>query len=397
MSQLVPAPGKRSQGLTEAISALLVQEPFFASLLLDLTELKETAILPSGAQLDVAATNGKTIWVNPATFGPLSIKERMGVLAHEVMHIILQHCHRAYMYHSLGVGPDLKPFSAKKFNHATDYIINAYLTKLGFHLPLGSLQNSQVTGDDIADEIYLKLPDEEEDTKDGWDHHEPADANDPENKPAVQSAIKKAQEIAKMAGKGTGGLQRLIDDICEPQIPWHEHLQKAITTTTRGRDAQTWSRPNRRKLAVAPHVYWPGRCGHQGPHIAVEIDTSGSIDDATLKTFMSELSGILTEVQPEMVYVMYVDDDIHGDVIEIDDVNNLMDVARQAGGGGGTDMTKVFSIIEEKQLPAETVIILTDGYTPFGEDTGIPTIWCMTTDIVAPWGVTVHVDVGGAK
>jgi lysozyme family protein len=54
-------------------------------------------------------------------------------------------------------------------------------------------------------------------------------------------------------------------------------------------------------------------------------------------------------------------------------------------------MTVVFREIEKRELPVEYVIVLTDGYTPFGEDPGIPTIWCITTDVVAPWGETVHV------
>jgi predicted metal-dependent peptidase len=215
----------------------------------------------------------------------------------------------------------------------------------------------------------------------------------------VQAAVKKAQEISKMAGKGTPGLERLIDAICEPQIPWGEYLRKAIATTTRGRDVYTWSRPNRRKLAIAPHVYWPGRSGLKGPVIAVEIDTSGSVGEDELKAFLGELSGILTDVQPEMVHVAYVDDELCGDVIEIDDVNELVSLGKKASGGGGTDMTKIFDIIEEKQIPAETVVVLTDGYTGFGDEEGKPpTIWCITTaGIEAPWGVTVYVDVKRAK
>jgi predicted metal-dependent peptidase len=387
---------KRSVAVSTAISALLVRQPFFASLLLDLMEVVETDTIPTtGENLKVLATNGHTLWINPEAFGKFTIDEQIGLLAHEVMHVILQHAKRQHAYELLGVGPDMNRFSKKKFAHATDYIINAYLTAQGFKLPLGSLQNSQVGADDIVDEVYLKLPDDEEDKPDGPDQHEPADAEAQEQqKCTVQAAVKKAQEVAKMQGKGTGGLQRLIDDICEPQIPWHEYLRKAITTATRGRDLYTWARPNRRKLAVPPHVYWPGRSGLKGPVIAVEIDTSGSIGDDQLKTFLGELSGILTDLQPEMVHVAYVDDELHGDVIEIDDVNDLNALGQKAGGGGGTDMTKIFEIIEEKQIPAETVVILTDGHTPFGEDTGIPTIWCMTTEVEAPWGTTVHVKVG---
>ena len=392
----------RSPCVTEAISALLVQEPFFASLVLDLLTIEEVkGPLANGQTIRTSGTDGKTLWINPEEFGKLNVKERIGVMAHEIMHVILQHPQRLAMYQSLGLGPDLKKFSVKKFNHACDYIINAYLTtpdpKTGkgkFALPLGTLQNSQVTGNDIVDEIYLKLPDEEEDQDDNFDDHAPPD--DPQSlpgKPALQAAIKKAEEISKMQGKGTGQHQRLIDDICEAQIPWHEHLRKAMTTVTRGRDSHTWARPNRRKLATPPHVYWPGRAGWKGPHIAVEIDTSGSIGEEELATFMGELGGILTDLEPEMVYVMYVDSELHGDVLEIDDVNNLSEIKQKAGGGGGTDMCTVFREIEERQLPVETVVVLTDGYTPFPEEETIPTIWCMTTEAKAPNGTTVHVKI----
>ncbi len=399
MSNQNPAP--RSQCVTEAISALLVQQPFFASLVLDLMKIEEARVVPGqNTAMKTSATDGQTLWINPDEFGKLNIHERVGVLAHEVMHTILQHNSRLQMYKGLGVGPDLNRFSPKKFNQACDYVINAYLTQAGFKLPLGSLQNSQVSPDDIVDEVYLKLPDEDDDngndpSMDNFDDHLPQAEQDQVAKAMLQSAVKKAEEISKMQGKGLpSGAQRLIDQICEPQIPWHEHLRKAMVTVTRGRDEHTWSRPNRRKLAAPPHVYWPGRAGWKGPAIGVVIDTSGSIGDDELSTFMGELSGILTDLEPSMVYVMYVDDHLHNDtVLEIDDVNDLSRIKQESGGGGGTDMTVGFQEAAERQLPIETFVVFTDGYTPFGEDTGIPTIWCMTTDKEAPWGTTVHVEV----
>ncbi len=56
-------------------------------------------------------------------------------------------------------------------------------------------------------------------------------------------------------------------------------------------------------------------------------------------------------------------------------------------------MTVGFQEAATRQLPVETFVVFTDGYTPFGEDTGIPTIWAMTTEKEAPWGTTVHVDI----
>ena len=396
------AQAKRSECVTEAVSALLIQEPFFASLLLDLMEIVEADSTPSGKKIPIAATDGHFIWLNTAEFGKLTIKERQGVLIHEVMHGILQHNERMGMWIGLGVGPDMKVFSHKKWNHAADYIINAYLTaqknpKTGavkYHLPQGALLNSQFTGDDIVDEIYSKMEDDEEEKEDGWDEHEePTCPEDRPGKSQIQAAVAKAAELSKMAGQGVGGMQRLIDAILDPQINWAEHLRRAMTTITRGRDTHTWATPHRRKLATPPHVYYPGRAGWKGPHIAVEIDTSGSITDQQVKVFMGELSGILSDLLPEMVYVMYVDDALHGDVIEIDDVNDISRVQGLAGGGGGTDMGVVFEVIKERQLPVETVVILTDGYTPWPDENDIPTVVCCTTDQKAPEhiGTTVRV------
>lgn len=385
-------PHKRNPAITEGISALLVQQPFFASLMLDLMEIEEATNLPDGSQLSTCATNGKILWINPEKFAKLTVKERVGMLAHEIMHVILQHASRKHAYLQLGLGPDFKVFSTKRFDHAADYIINAHLIAQGFTLPLGSLQNSQVTGDDIIDEVYLKLPDDEEDKPDGNDDHV-ADDGQQQTGPAVMAAaLKKAQEIAKMQGKGAAGMERVIDDICTPKISWQEHLRKSIISNTRGKDVYTWTRPNRRKLAAPPHVYYPGRAGLTGPEIGIIVDTSGSIGQNELSTFMAETSGILTDIEPAAVHLTYVDDHA-SEVITFDQVSDIEAVRQQASGGGGTDMTKGFAKFADEQLPVETRIVFTDGYTPFGEDDGIPTIWAITTGIEAPWGTTVHVDI----
>lgn len=375
----------RSSELTEAISALIVQQPFFASLLFDMLTITETDALPT------AATDGQRIMVNPKFFKKLDVKERIFVLAHEITHVILQHPARMKAYMDLGYGPDLKKWSNSRYNKAADYVINAYLTELQVgKQPLNSLSNPHITSKDLVDEVYLKIPEDEDDDK-GWDTHLPQ-SGDPLDKATIQRSVAQAATAQKMMGKLPGSLQRLIDEICEPQVTWQDYLRRVIVSN-QGSDQATWNKPNRRRLAVPPHVYWPGRCGTRSGAVAVEIDTSGSVSEAELKTFLSELSGILSDVQPECVYLMYVDAQLQGDVIEIHDVSELLDCGSKAAGGGGTDMTVVFREIEEKQLPVEHVVVLTDGGTPFGEDCGIPTVWCITSDAKAPWGITVNVKI----
>lgn len=378
----------RSSELTEAISAMLVQQPFFAVLMMDLLEVKETDSIPT------ACTNGTEVMVNPKFFKKLDVQERIFVLAHEITHVILQHPSRMKLYHELGYGPDLKTFSNSRFNKAADYVINAYLNELKIgKQPVDTLLNPQFTSADLVDEVYLKMPDDEDDQNQGWDTHMPGDPNSPD-KATIQRAVASAAGAQKMSGKLPGGLQRLIDGILEPQITWSEHLKSSIVSTI-GTSEQTWAKPNRRRLAAPPHIYWPGKCGTQTGALALTIDTSGSIGDHELKTFLSEVHGILSDVQPEKIHVMYIDATLFNDeVIEIDDVNDVLELAKKAGGGGGTDMTVTFDEIEKRGLDVEYAIILTDGYTPFGDDRGIPTIWCVTTDgIEAPWGMTVHVKI----
>ena len=376
----------RSYELTEAIASLIHRQPFYAVLLLDLLEIQETESLPT------AGTDGKHLLVNPKFFkGLRSCDERVFVLAHEILHVIMHHPTRLKYYMDLGVGPDLKTFSKNKANHAMDYIINDTLIndKVG-KPPIGALINPQFDRTMIWDEVYEQLPDED-DNDDSMDEHLPGDPGNVPSKAEIQRAVQSAASAAKAQGKLPAGLQRLVDEICEPQVPWQDHLRRCVATLS-GRDTQTWARPNRRRLAAPPHVYWPGRMGmHAGCILSIN-DTSGSVSDSEQAAFFGELHGILSDLQPEMLYVMFVDAEVHG-IHELHDINDLTSLKAEVKGGGGTDMTVGFKEIDRLDVKPSTVIVFTDGYTPFGQDTGIPTIWCITSDVKAPWGTTVHVKV----
>lgn len=391
---------QRSTELVEALSALINQQPFFAVLTFNLLEVVECEIFPGTTQENkTAATDSKHLFVNPKFFKKLTVQERVFVLAHEVTHVILQHPERMKGYMEMGFGPDMKPWQGVRFNKAADYVINSYLVELAVgHQPAGSLLNGQYDKSWLVDDVYCKLPEEEEDPNDpnggggGWDQHMPADGSSPPNKADIQRAVAMAAGAQKAAGKMPAGLQRLVDSIIDPEIPWEQYLEKTIQTLY-GSDEASWARVDRRRLAVSPHVPWPGRVGNRCGALALEIDTSGSIGGPELATFLGVVKGVLQSVMPEMIYAMYVDAALfNNEVIEIDDVNDLDKLQAKAGGGGGTDMTVVFREVEERQLDVESIIVLTDGYTPFGEDCGIPTIWCITSpDITAPWGTTIHV------
>ena len=171
--------------VTEAVSRLIATQPFYAVLLMDLLTIKETDTIPT------AATDGKTLFINPEFFKDKlkNTDERVFVLAHEVLHVIFQHCPRLKLYSERGFGPDLKEWSPMKWNKATDYIINYMLhtDKIG-SLPTMALYHPDYTGDMIADELYLKM-DEEEPPQGNLDEHMAGDESDTPSDGDIKQAI----------------------------------------------------------------------------------------------------------------------------------------------------------------------------------------------------------------
>ena len=376
----------KSPELTQAMSALIAQHPFFAVYLLDQMRIKEQDDLPFPA-----ATDGVTIYVRNADMKKWSNKERVFVLAHEVLHGMFQHMGRMKLYLDRGFGPDLKPFNNMKYNKAADYVINDMLVKANVgSMPVGALYNAQFVNDDLVDDVYIKLPDEDDDNEDQWDGHMEMDPNNAPEQADVKRAIKAATNAAKSQGKMPGNIERIVEELIEPKQNWKELLRTAISASL-GKDEPTWVRPNRRKLVMAPHVYLPGTTGYCTGKVAVLIDTSGSVSPAELQAFMSETAGILQDGRPEECKVFWTDTKVH----KVDEVSEPSELtALNPVGGGGTDLEKAYPVIQDELGHEDvTTIILTDGYTGFTEEPkGMKTIWVTTGYDEIPYGKVIKMD-----
>ena len=388
---------KRSYELTEAISRLIMQQPFFAVLLLDLLSLSETDAIPT------AGTNGKQLLVNPEWFGKLTLNERVFVICHEVMHVILEHPRRTKLYMDRGIGPDMKAFNPEKMNVAEDYIINDWVIHSGQNdMPKGGCLDPKFGYNDLADDVYCQITDPP--PKDGqggntdgdgnWDTHLPEskDGSASHSKADLQRALKSAEASAKSQGKMPGSMQRLVDEMCESQVDWTEQLQLSVTTSA-GRDDVTWARPNRKRLAMMPHIYLPGTCSHRAGTIVMYVDTSGSIGANELKHFFGEMGAIIDGMNPEHSWVGSCDSVAYSPH-EMESGEELMSYIPE--GGGGTHMPAIFEKLKEHyEISPDVLVILTDGYTDFGDQPPYDVIWVMTTDVVAPFGVSLHIKIGG--
>jgi len=175
------------------------------------------------------------------------------------------------------------------------------------------------------------------------------------------------------------------------KVNWKDALREFVSSVCKGKDDSTWAKPNRRWLQH--DVYMPSTISETMGRLVVAVDTSGSITGDAINRFLSEVVGIMNNVNPELVDLLYWDSEVAGhEVYGQGDGDKLMSSTKPKGGGG-TDVNAVFDYVKEK-IPnsLEACIILTDGYTPYpSTPPSYPVLWVMTTDVVAPFGQIIRI------
>ena len=396
--------------------------PFFAQVYYSIGEEIFTKDFPT------ACTDGKRIYINPDYFCQFKLDERVFILAHEVDHMVCSHPTRSKHYR-LQDNVKGKPYDHMFVNVCMDYVVNANLVESG----VGAINpdwlfRPDVKGDELWEDVYERLwqnppppppgggggqgqPGPNKTAKDAgkslkgakgdpvasqqggsFDQvMEPADDLPEEHE--FKEAIARAAGLAKAMGKMPANFQRMVDEILQPQIDWAQHIRLLITGKV-GNNAETWSRPNRRRLSTNPLVVIPGKRGYGCELVVVAVDTSGSIGETELSAFFAEVGGILNAVKPQRIVVIGCD----AAITQVDEVHSLDDfeLLRSKGikGGGGTRFEPVFDYVDEHDLRPETLVYLTDLMGSFPDDKpGYPVVWCATTNDPAPFGDVVRIQI----
>jgi len=383
------------QKMTEMKTAMLLHVPFFASLMLDQMKVvcgKFPDKFPPGNE--TAATDGKTIWIDEDFIAKLTLPEAVFLMCHEIGHAMWQHMSRAKAYEASGF--DGKPFNHKKWNYATDYVINDMLKAAGIgDMPEGGLHDPQFDhATHMGDDVYRKIPDPPENDGNGsgagLDQHIPA-ADNGSSQAEWKRAIQSAADRAKAQGNMPDNLARIVQELVDPKVPWQEMLRTIIMRSA-SREAHTWARPHRRRL-VTQGVVLPSYTGFGAGEIVIGVDTSGSISDRELKVFMTEMQSILDVARPERIWVVPCDAQVH-EVSELAPEDDLRVNQPPLGGGGGTAFEPVFEWVEEQGIEPSALVYLTDMYGSFPREAPpYKTIWCSTTDREGPFGDTVHIEI----
>lgn len=401
----------KSAAVTDMLTKVMSTQPFFGSYFYTNMGLVETRDVPR------AATDGKVLFFNPDFMEKLTLDERVFVFCHEILHGVFLHNARGKYWGTISAGPDGKKWSHNAFNVGVDWIVNSILkdSKIG-RAPDGALFRAGVDGQWTLEEAYKVARQDEPDDGNGgggngggdngggnssteshgsFDEHLPS-PDDTIDEVEASSAIAGALQTAKMAGNLPGALERALTTVLEPKVEWEEMLQAAMERTA-GSDATTWARPHRRRMAMYD-TYLPSKTGFQTGGVAVIIDVSGSISDTEVSQFLAEVSSIMSQTTPEWIKVLWVDTKVSA----VDEPDTAEDVPfLKAKGGGGTDMGAGLRYIrDEFEVQPTTIICLTDGYTPWGEEPEeSQMIWGITrqNQMDAPFGEMIYVEITEEK
>ena len=392
-------------------------------------------------EVEIAATDGWRLLLNPTTFLAIPLKDRVFIVAHEIMHCIW--AHPATMKHwqqrgyVVGAKGDHIPYHHEVLNIAADLIINDLLidSKIGTFPAIGGLHDKNLATavdalNEVYERVYNKTPKQPQGGN-GQGQGQPGQGNSPSNgqgaagqmpshggkkafdtmmdpdghpedKPADahangtaqgdgrwRQAIAEAAALGKAQGQLPAGIARVFAELTEPKVDWSGAIRGAVARRVGSSDS-SWRRPDRRM--IVRDIYSPGRSGHGAGTIALVGDTSGSMTDTEIGVILRELRGILEDLNPQRVIVIWCDAKVHAveDVYDASDIPSL-----RPKGGGGTDFRPPFHWLDDESITPDGMIYVTDGYGTFPSSApDYPVIWADITGpgrVAYPWGDVINI------
>lgn len=291
--------------------------------------------------------------------------EELGAtLLHHIQHLLRDHAGRA---ETLGVGREL----SRRWATAADAEIDDDLADAGVTMPLGAVLPSMLGCEPYQlAEVYYRAPwqfsgrPRLRDCGSGADGL-PREGDAPQwLSPAQADALRDQTALDTVAheaanpGTVPGGLLRWARSRAGSRVDWRKELGAEIrrgVAAVSGMVDYSYRRPSRRaaKGVVLPAFVRPL------PELAIVVDTSGSVDQDLLDRALGEVDTILRRLGQRRVTVIPCDAIAYG-------VQRLTS-ARQVEliGGGGTDMGRGIEAAQALRPPADVVVVLTDGYTPW--------------------------------
>ncbi len=357
------------------------------------------------------ATDGDFIYVNYENWMKLNVQRKLGTLFKAYLHFALLHPSR---------GKDKKFdlwWAACSF-WANSVIMTDSSGGSTFDLPDGFMYDD-IFLDKTAEEIYNMLEDSIDKKKNNELDYSPYGTTkkfqNSKNKTNVVDDFvnDKVENVEKDMSQGLGGneeqikhetgmamemhktlrhgklplsLDRELNKLVNSRIKWTKILEAFWKQITNSDEDRSYSNPQ--KWAWEYGYALPGDVGFKKPTATIIIDTSGSITQVQINTFLSEIARILDNV--DYCWVITCDAKVH----EVAKIKRITDITVQKKikmrGGGGTSF--VPSLKEAKTKDSDLTIYFTDGIGEYGKNIGVNNLlWIIAgSEIKPPFGKSIY-------
>ncbi|MDD3451628.1 VWA-like domain-containing protein [Sulfurimonas sp.] len=325
------------QKISEAKAKLLLRFPLFGTLA---SKLK----LVANDDIESFKSNGITLEYNSDFLAKLSLQQLEFVFANGAMHASLAHEARK------------NGRSGWLWQLATDYAINDMLVQNGLTRPDEAHYSHRFNGL-YAEEIYAAL---KEDILRDELEYEADTPDDVQNQNVQEEALEEQlfEEFANakfeeemQSGEVIHAIERFFHTPKKGKINWRDELKAALERFHR--DDYTLLPPSKKLLYMG--VYLPS-CISQRFRFVVAVDSSGSIDEALLNSFLSELNSLMHTIPNFELELLVCDDKIRmrktfygGDTLEA-----------ELSGGGATDFRPVFELVENELEDVKLLLYFSD-------------------------------------
>lgn len=329
-----------------------------------------------------AAVDGATYWWAPSYFSSLPFESRQTEIMHELWHVARLHMIRRGTRdpHLWNVACDIKIDLTLKdegycFDKIPTVLLNPALDKPAYR-------------DMAEEEIYDDLVKSSFKPKQERQDMRPEPSS--QAKQDMINNVVQAANAARMAGQGghiPGEIQATLTQFLAPVIAWqtvlHRFMQELSNTDF------SWQVRDRRFA----DIYMPGEIEDDGrlDHLMYFLDVSGSVTDAQVVRFNSEVKHIKDVYNPKKLTLAQFDTKITSvkTFLEEDRFEEIVVIGR-----GGTYWHPVKAYIEEHKPTA--AIIFTDlGFADriTTLDHEIPTIWVAIDNrsTPVPFGELIHI------
>lgn len=313
---------------------------------------------PAGVMFNVTKYN---LLINPEQFNILPLEHRIGILKHEMLHILYKHVQRR------------EERDHKLFNYSSDCAINQLINRT--HLP-----DYGIFPDTMQEKLNIKVPlnkdsefyyelfnehadellDEDEGDGEGGeliDDHSTWEESQGGEDMQREVTKKMIDNAMQKTIKSKGNLPSDISDIIElhtytPKVSWKRETRRILGN----RKTNVRSTIKRRPRRFPDRYDLNGKTKDRTFDVCVVLDVSGSMSTDEIMQGLNELHK-LCELTNSDLTLIQVDTQIHA----IEKFTKKTKIFTRTGSGG-TVMEPAMTYIKENRIPSDLVVLITDGY-----------------------------------